>query len=70
MRKDEIAKRLANEAEISPAAAADEVDRVVHRLVKRLRQGKAISLPGLGKLTAAPASRANRGKSGGGKKGS
>lgn len=64
MRKNEITERLARESDLSPAAAADEVDRVVHRLVKRLRQGKQVSLPGLGKLKVESPAGAARNKSG------
>ncbi|MGH7247685.1 MAG: HU family DNA-binding protein [Pseudomonadota bacterium] len=52
MRKNEISARLAREGHLSKAAAADRVDRVVNDLMKRLRKGGAVSLPGLGKLTS------------------
>jgi nucleoid DNA-binding protein len=50
MTREEIAARLARGARISTAEAADELDRLVHRILVQLRQGKPVTLPGLGKL--------------------
>jgi nucleoid DNA-binding protein len=54
MKKPEIARRLARQAGITPAAAADELDRVVHRLLVNLRSGRSTPLPGVGVLTRRP----------------
>ncbi len=54
MKKPELARRLAKRSGITKAEAADELDRVVHRIVANLRRGKAAPLPGLGKLTTGP----------------
>jgi hypothetical protein len=35
---------------MSPAEAADELDRMVHRIVSGLRKGQSVPLPGLGKF--------------------
>jgi len=51
MKKAEIARRLAKQTKISPAAAADHVDSVVNEILRRVRQGKSASLPGLGTFT-------------------
>jgi nucleoid DNA-binding protein len=51
MRKEELTLKLARTARVTPAEAADRLDRVVHGIVKKLRQGKPATLPGLGKLT-------------------
>ncbi len=51
MKKPELAKRLARQAGVSRAEAADHLDRVVHRILSGLRKGKAVPLPGLGKFT-------------------
>ena len=51
MKKPELAKRLARQAGVSRAEAADQLDRVVHRILSGLRKGKAVPLPGLGKFT-------------------
>ncbi len=51
MRKEQIAARLARRTRLSRAEAADEVDRVVHAIIRRLRAGKPVALPGLGRLS-------------------
>lgn len=48
MRKQELAKRLARRSGVTPAEAADELDRMVHRIVAGLRRGERVALPGLG----------------------
>lgn len=50
MRKPDLAARLAGQRRISEAEAADQLDRVVHAILRRLRRGKPVSLPGLGRL--------------------
>ncbi|MBZ5576181.1 MAG: HU family DNA-binding protein [Acidobacteriia bacterium] len=54
MKKAEIAKQLARQSGVSPAEAADRLDRVVREILLQLRQGKAAPLPGLGKFTLGP----------------
>jgi nucleoid DNA-binding protein len=48
MDKDDLASRLARQTRRSKAAAADEVDRVVHQILAKLRRGERAPLPGLG----------------------
>ncbi len=48
MDKDDLARRLARQRRSSRAAAADEVDRVVHQILAKLRRGEQARLPGLG----------------------
>jgi nucleoid DNA-binding protein len=48
MKKQELARRLARRSGVSPAEAADELDRMVHRILTRLRKGQPAPLPGLG----------------------
>jgi nucleoid DNA-binding protein len=48
MDKDDLASRLARQTRSSKAAAADEVDRVVHQILAKLRRGEPANLPGLG----------------------
>jgi nucleoid DNA-binding protein len=48
MKKAELTRRLARQTHCSQAAAADEVDRVVHDILARLRRGEEARLPGLG----------------------
>lgn len=50
MRKSDLAIRLARDSRVSPAQAADHLDRVVHDILTNLREGKAASLPGLGRF--------------------
>ena len=54
MKKEQLARQLAKESRISPAAAADQVDRVVTDILLRIRKGEAASLPGLGIFAAGP----------------
>jgi nucleoid DNA-binding protein len=37
---------------VSKATAQDRVDEVVYQILKRLRSGKPVALPGVGKLVA------------------
>jgi len=50
MRKQEFASRLAKSTGVSPAKAADELDGVVHDVLRKLRAGKAVRMPGLGTI--------------------
>jgi nucleoid DNA-binding protein len=54
MKKPDIAKRLARQSGLSSAEAADQLDRVVNRILTSLRSGREVPLPGLGKLTPGP----------------
>jgi nucleoid DNA-binding protein len=53
MKKQEIARRLARQAGVSRAEAADQLDRMVHQILSNLRKGKETPLPGLGKFVHA-----------------
>jgi nucleoid DNA-binding protein len=48
MNKAELATKLAEQTHLSKAEAADQLDRVVHQIVRNLRKGKPARLPGLG----------------------
>ena len=54
MKKPEIARRLARRSGISQAAAADELDQVVHRILTNFRNGRQTQLPGLGIFAPGP----------------
>jgi nucleoid DNA-binding protein len=54
MRKAEIAKRLARQSGVSSAEAADQLDRVIHGILSRLRKGQTARFPGLGRFTIGP----------------
>jgi nucleoid DNA-binding protein len=51
MKKQDLTLELARQAQLSPEAAADRIDQVVHRILTSLRHGKSASLPGLGTFT-------------------
>lgn len=48
MKRQQLARRLARESGISPGAAADQLDRVLNDILKRVRHGQSAALPGLG----------------------
>jgi nucleoid DNA-binding protein len=48
MKKEQVARKLAKESRMTAGAAADQVDRILSDLQKRMRKGKSASLPGLG----------------------
>lgn len=50
MRKRDLIRRLAQEAHLTPAVAADQIDSVVTQLLLRLKQGKPAEIPGFGTL--------------------
>ena len=54
MKKPEMAKRLARQVGVSNAEAADQLDHVVHQILKKLRKGQAAAFPGLGRFTLGP----------------
>ena len=51
MKKPEIAKKIARESGVSPAEAADRLDRIVHQILTSLKKSGQASLPGLGRFT-------------------
>ena len=48
MKKDELARRLAVQEAVTPAAAADHLDDLIFAVLKKLKQGKSAAFPGLG----------------------
>jgi nucleoid DNA-binding protein len=52
MKREELARTLARQTNLSRAAARDEVDELVHRILKTLRKGETVEFPGVGKLVA------------------
>jgi Bacterial DNA-binding protein len=54
MKKEQLARRLARESGITPAAAADQLDRILNDILKRVRRGHSASLPGLGTFWPGP----------------
>ena len=54
MKRDELARALARERHLSRAAARDRVDELVHKILKSLRKGEPVELPGVGRLVPRP----------------
>jgi nucleoid DNA-binding protein len=50
MNKTSLAALLAKQSRVSRATAADRIDRVVHRIMARLRKGQSVHVPGLGQF--------------------
>ncbi len=48
MNRGDLAGKLARQTHCSKAAAADDLDRVVHTILTSLRRGEKARLPGLG----------------------
>jgi len=57
MKKPEIARRIARQAGVSQAEAADHLDRVVSEILTSLRRGESAELPGLGRFRPASGGR-------------
>ena len=47
---DALVRRLAKRSRITHAQAADQIDGIVHDLVKKLKRGEAARIPGFGRL--------------------
>ena len=54
MKKEQLAKRLAEESGISSAAAADQLDSILNGILLSIRHGQSASLPGLGTFRPGP----------------
>jgi nucleoid DNA-binding protein len=52
MKHEELARTLAREQRLTRAEARDQVDELVHKILKALRQGDPVELPGVGRLVA------------------
>ena len=46
----ELARELAKETRLPLAVAQDRIDELVHQILRKLRRGRPVELPGLGKL--------------------
>ena len=54
MKKEDLARELARETRVPAAVAQDRIDALVHRIVRKLRRGQGVELPGVGKLVVRP----------------
>ena len=50
MNKSELANHEARRQRVAPGNAADQMDRVVNRIIRALRSGRSAELPGLGTI--------------------
>jgi nucleoid DNA-binding protein len=50
MNNAELIERLAERTHTTPAEAADQLDAVVHKTLRKLRRGKKVVWPGLGQF--------------------
>lgn len=61
MSNRDLAELLARLEQVPPAKAADQLERTLRRILRTLRKGHAVSLPGVG--TLAPAVKGQKRKS-------
>ena len=54
MKRVEIACRFAARNHVTRAEARDQVDEAVRKILKSLRRGRPVELPGVGRLVAGP----------------
>jgi nucleoid DNA-binding protein len=54
MKQEELARTLARRSRVSKAAARDQVDELVRQILKSLREGRPVDLPGMGRLVSKP----------------
>jgi len=54
MKRVELARKLAARSNVSRAEARDQVGEVVHKILKSLRSGRPVELPGVGRLVSDP----------------
>jgi hypothetical protein len=47
---DRLISRLAAKTKMPPAKAADGVDKLVHKILTKVRKGETAEVPGLGKF--------------------
>jgi hypothetical protein len=52
LKREDLARALAQRGPLTEGQAQDELDRVVHRIVTNLRQGRPAKMPGVGALLA------------------
>lgn len=52
MKRKDLARALAERSRLTQGEAQDQLDRLVHKIVRSLRRGRVAEMPGIGKLTA------------------
>jgi hypothetical protein len=51
---DFVIRQLAKKSSVSPAEAADQIDKFIHDVRRKLKRGETASVPGIGKLAPGP----------------
>lgn len=51
VKRKQIARALARQKRLAEPAARDQVDKLVHKMLKKLRKGQPVQIPGIGRLT-------------------
>jgi nucleoid DNA-binding protein len=54
MKRRQMARELAREEKLPAGKAQDEIDALAHHILHKLRGGKTVKLPGIGRLLAPP----------------
>jgi nucleoid DNA-binding protein len=52
MKRKDLARELARTAHLSTSAAQDQVDELVHEILRKLRAGEPVDIASLGKAVA------------------
>ena len=52
MKREELARKLSQQSHVTRAEARDQVDELVRKILKSLREGTPVELPGVGRLVA------------------
>jgi nucleoid DNA-binding protein len=52
MKRKDLARALAERSRLTQGEAQDQLDLLVHKIVRSLRQGRVAEMPGIGKLAA------------------
>ncbi len=51
---DRVIRQLAKKSSVTPAEAADQMDKFIHDVRRKLKRGEIASVPGVGKLAPGP----------------
>jgi len=54
MKREELARKLSDQSRLTRAEARDQVDELVRKILKSLREGTPVELPGVGRLVSKP----------------
>ena len=54
MKKGDLTRAVAEKTRLTQAAAKDQVEETVRGILKNLKRGRTVKLPGLGNLVSKP----------------